>query len=653
MKHYKYLLEALDKHQTSAVDYWKDMHGTDASKALSDHVMKGEDTIHLPLKSKEDHVGEIPSDVHEHLRSNGFDIPSFHEYRAGYATDKHGRMVSIGKALTKSKAPPELKNKFDNDPARQTKQSDLHVAITRDPYHVAGMSTDRGWTSCMHMYDGCNAQHIEQDLRHGTHTAYLIHKDDKNIENPIARINLKPHVNYEHDHTILRPEGTTYGTGNDQFHSTVKEWAEQHFPMKHDGNYQPHGDVYEETGVWYNKNASHIPYQFRHLTNPKNHDGRSIFTDGELNVSANDLIEHAPKHVSYHILNSINSSNDSDETKNHQRMALANLTKHHDVMNSSMHGLSPADKHHMLTGKYQYQDSKFASQMLSHASKFKVDPEHTGDAIDHALKNEGSSLDIKAGNDEQATKILNKVGAKDYLSLRSGKESNEFINKLARDPELKPNHLIDIAHLLDADTIHHLIDKHGGKISDGFLHNEMSTNSNYDQSHADRISSLFDSKSRKYQYHALKSIPDDAMKNYPGLAEYALHNVKNRDILHKAVDHINEHGTSTAVPIKAIKAAGDFVGDKKIADFITHSPHVHKNAISYLDSANANRLHIHALKSDNLTAEQKYPHLKAIMDTETPRSYQFAAMDVLKGTDMEDQAKAGFRKVKNHDQGMQ
>lgn len=194
MKNFVELFEELNKHQKQTVDYWKNLHSDkmEKSHSISDHVMNGEHTIYLPLQNKEDHNGEIPEDLHSHLKENGYSIPSFNEYRGGYATDKHGRMTSIGKALNKTKASEDLKTKFQNDPSRQTQHHDLHVAITKDPYHVAGMSTDRGWTSCMDMAHGCNSNKIENDLQHGTHAAYLIHKDDKDIKNPIARIALKP-----------------------------------------------------------------------------------------------------------------------------------------------------------------------------------------------------------------------------------------------------------------------------------------------------------------------------------------------------------------------------------------------------------------------------------------------------------------------------
>lgn len=247
MKYPKHLLEELTSYQKKVVDIYNSLP---KNKTVdSSEAMKGEHTIFLPLIHKDDYGQTIPNEVMDHLGKNGFHIPSFHDYKAGYANDRHGRIVSIGKALNKTKAPDEIKAKFENDPNRQVKNvENLRVAITKDPYHVAGMSTDRGWTSCMHMDEGCNANYLAHDIRHGTHVAYLVHKDDTEIKNPISRIALKPFSNG--NHFILRPEHTTYGAENNHFEHTVNRWAETHFPVQHNKEDEPYelvGDLYDDS----------------------------------------------------------------------------------------------------------------------------------------------------------------------------------------------------------------------------------------------------------------------------------------------------------------------------------------------------------------------------------------------------------------------
>ena len=54
-----------------------------------------------------------------------------------------------------------------------------------------GMSTDRNWSSCMNLDGGCNRSTVFKQVQYGGMCAYLIKEDDKNIEEPIARIAIK------------------------------------------------------------------------------------------------------------------------------------------------------------------------------------------------------------------------------------------------------------------------------------------------------------------------------------------------------------------------------------------------------------------------------------------------------------------------------
>lgn len=218
------------------------------------------DTVYVPLEKKE--VAPHPF-VAFHLSMNGYHV---HDYGKGLAKDKYNREVRIGKILEKTKAPQEVKDAFVKDQNRQnTQNNDLMVAYTRSPYHVAAMSTNRGWSSCMSIGDrnrdgeplprgkgeegGSNHHYLEHDLYEGTHVAYLIHKHDKNIDTPIARIALKPwHSDDESpsEHTILRPESSMYGHGGTDFSHSVNKWAEKHFPAKPLHVYEKNSSVYDD-----------------------------------------------------------------------------------------------------------------------------------------------------------------------------------------------------------------------------------------------------------------------------------------------------------------------------------------------------------------------------------------------------------------------
>lgn len=635
MKYYQQLFEALDPHQTATVDYWSKLHGGGAGKKISEHVMKGEDTIYLPLKSKEDHVGQIPNDIHSHLESHGFTIPSFHEYRAGYAVDKHGRMTSIGKALGRTKAAPELKQKFDNDPNRQTRSESLSVAITHNPHHVAGMSTDRGWTSCMHMYDGCNTNQIEKDIQHGTHTAYLIHKDDKNIENPIARLNLKPHVN-ESGHTILRPDKNIYGSGNDQFHNTVKEWSETHFPMKN-GTYRPHDDIYEEAGNTYRHvNVEKEHNDIIHLASPSLHNGESPFSNSDrvekLNNKINDLgVEHQ-----HSLIDKVNSSPEmSDEDKTAVKSMVIHRSDSPNVQNHAMEGLDKATKHKLLTGKFTPSGHRFSSDYIWNA--IPIAEHHKNDALDHAIAT-GDSMHVYPHTDALAKRIISHTNVNDYLAnISVGKESHELANELARHPNINSANMNFLGHKLDADSLHHIIGKIDLKNSD------LTRNPNFNQSHADAVAARLGNNFYKYAHPNVKNedVSDEALKSSPGLARYYLNYAKDKNLIHRAIYHINQHGTPPIYDMHSVAELSRT--DKKAQDFLIHSPHIDQ---VYIPSEHKHRLNLAALYSPTLNQSNKISRLKDLMQEEVPRSYQFAALDATKGTGLEELAKNGFNKLK-------
>lgn len=283
------LWEELTKEQKEKVDNWGD---GSAARAISSHVFpKGQDRIEIPLEMEEKPVVPHPA-VKDHLENNGYTI---NDYKAGFATDKYGRSVSIGKILNKTKAPAEVTNAFMNDPQRAASSiAQPKVIISRHPYDVASMSTDRGWRSCMDMKSGINRRFLEHDIQNGTHVAYLVRPEDNDVKKPLARIAIKPfHSDDENvvkswmtsldddpenwfkpapsfkgdnPHTILRPEGRVYGInasgdpdqGNDpsgvdsgivnSFKNTIRNWTSKNFPMKEDTEYRKNEKVYNDDG---------------------------------------------------------------------------------------------------------------------------------------------------------------------------------------------------------------------------------------------------------------------------------------------------------------------------------------------------------------------------------------------------------------------
>ncbi len=300
----EFLQEALDPKHIEQVQQWINGIGGKelAAKAISQHVFKDKDTLIHPLN--EDHV-EIPihPEVKDHLEKFGYKIPSSAEYHAGYAVDKYNRITSIGKALKRTKAEPSVVGAFENDPNRAaSNKKKLAIAYTWEPKHVASMSTGRGWTSCMNMDEGMNRHYLEHDIAHGTHVAYLIHDDDHKIDSPLARIALKPFKSEDGEHTILRPETTTYGTAKDSFGQHVSDWAETHFPAKPDVEYRKPNDLYNDSYSTYIKHRPETiksavddlmsPSTISSYASPHKRILRQLRTQDDLHIAVTHALSH-------------------------------------------------------------------------------------------------------------------------------------------------------------------------------------------------------------------------------------------------------------------------------------------------------------------------------------------------------------------------
>jgi len=161
----------------------------------------------------------IQKDIEQSLQGTEY---SLKDYSLGVAIDKHGREVKLGKVLTKlGKA--ELVNKFNGDKQRESaKKTDFIMVFSKHPYDVAGMSTDRGWTSCMNVYDGETSQYVSKDVKEGSFICYLAKPEDTNLNRPSARVLVKPFTKIkDKTEVVYSAENTVYGTAPSNFLDTV------------------------------------------------------------------------------------------------------------------------------------------------------------------------------------------------------------------------------------------------------------------------------------------------------------------------------------------------------------------------------------------------------------------------------------------------
>lgn len=162
-----------------------------------------------------------------------------------YLKDKRGEKI-----VKRPPTPMTLSQVYAADPVRAASKKEKQIIITRNPYDVAGMSTGRGWRSCMHMVDGGNRHYLPNDIHNGTLTAYVATVDDNNLKSPIGRINLKRFDSRKDGSSIFRQENASYGTIPTNMKKVVKEWAEK--------NYQPSSGVYLKHSSLYNDDGNAI-----------------------------------------------------------------------------------------------------------------------------------------------------------------------------------------------------------------------------------------------------------------------------------------------------------------------------------------------------------------------------------------------------------
>jgi hypothetical protein len=169
------------------------------------------------------------------------------DYRNGIAVKKDsGQKIGIGKVLNRANE-FGLKKVFDERLKGEMKgaNEDLYVCFSYRPEDIAGMSTDRNWTSCMNLRDegeNFSYQYYRQvfnKIKRGGLVAYLIKEGDKNIENPLARVSIRRYVDKKGDFIFLASD-VCYGVKDKNFvefvqnkidesnEKTVDEWGEKY-----------------------------------------------------------------------------------------------------------------------------------------------------------------------------------------------------------------------------------------------------------------------------------------------------------------------------------------------------------------------------------------------------------------------------------------
>lgn len=193
-------------------------------------------------------------DIQKALIRNGYTMENYIENKAvkEIKTQRGTKeqKTSISKALATA-GDPTLVDFFNNDPVRTGSSiKDVQIVISRHPHDVGAMSTHRSWDSCMNLRKGLYRDKVPSDVEHGTIVAYLIDKKDRKVENPKARVAIKPFVNISDPTDVaLGVEEKTYGQANPSFISAVVEWANNinATRVKGKGRFELSRDLYQDS----------------------------------------------------------------------------------------------------------------------------------------------------------------------------------------------------------------------------------------------------------------------------------------------------------------------------------------------------------------------------------------------------------------------
>jgi hypothetical protein len=217
--------------------------------------------VYIPIEEKFRPANQQKSPtqvkIEQELLKNNYEIV---DYIKGLARQigVEKNSVKLGKLLNTLKR-QDLLNEFNVDKSREGTKSTYMVVISRHPYDIAGMSTDRGWTSCMNLKNGINRRYVPLDIAAGSVVAYVTRTDDLDLKNPSGRLLIKPFVDVIGNKVIyFGIEARVYGTDVPGFTETVQKWVyevnnahelEEVVVLKMDSRLYPDSDLSSQTYV--------------------------------------------------------------------------------------------------------------------------------------------------------------------------------------------------------------------------------------------------------------------------------------------------------------------------------------------------------------------------------------------------------------------
>ncbi|GAB5388806.1 MAG: hypothetical protein Alpg2KO_17740 [Alphaproteobacteria bacterium] len=258
---------------------------------LTGSVFPDADThrIYLPLQAPQVPEGSYISRTHAEigmkLEEHGY---SNLDYIGGTAQDANGNTIKLTKILRDVPAPDDLVKRMTDERAKMGDPDKLAIVISRHPYDVMRMSTGRGWQSCM-TKGGMFWERVQDDMREGSMVAYLISRNDPEINDPLARMLIKPVRNKKRTGWVA---DQVYGLPHADFAPTVHSFTNQvmNAGMKRGGRHKLPEDLYADglnryMTVLSPRGRSTASAMFKELNIPYLKLGKRIWAWGDVNLS--------------------------------------------------------------------------------------------------------------------------------------------------------------------------------------------------------------------------------------------------------------------------------------------------------------------------------------------------------------------------------
>lgn len=203
---WKNRIERIAKNKKYPFDSWFDSNGR----------------LYIPFDQELEY--RVPSSIEKELNDLGY----YHIDHINGLCSRGERFIKISKLLNKNPNNNDLIKIFNNSRSGKVLKSEqLNIVFSQNVHDIAKMSTGRGWRSCLQLplndlKSGYEYKNLFKEVKNGGIVAYLIKKEDKEIDNPISRIWIRRFICGRN--TILFPENKVYGYNSENFLNSVKNY---------------------------------------------------------------------------------------------------------------------------------------------------------------------------------------------------------------------------------------------------------------------------------------------------------------------------------------------------------------------------------------------------------------------------------------------